>query len=159
MTPPSRNNHSRANKVRPAAFIETVFWKPPAHFHRCEPAFGRKRRGRLLHRFKVNVHAVDSTTMELVANCMDWAQHRQRKAAAKLHLRLSVGSFLPSFAIVDTAGENDNKRAREVCAGLERGETALFDKAYVDYGHLHDLDVRGVQWVTRAWENKCFSSR
>ncbi len=153
MTPPSRNNLSHANKVRPAAFIETVFWKTLDHFHRCEPAFGGKRKGRLLHRFKVNVHAVDSTTMELVANCMDWAQHRQRKAAAKLHLRLSVGSFLPSFAIVDTAGENDNKRAREVCAGLESGEIALFDKAYVDYGHLHDLDVRGVQWVTRAKEN------
>ena len=153
ITPPSRNNLSHANKVRPAAFIETVFWKTLDHFHRCEPAFGGKRRGRRLHRFKVNVHAVDSTTMELVANCMDWAQHRQRKAAAKLHLRLSVGSFLPSFAIVDTAGENDNKRAREVCAGLERGEIALFDKAYVDYGHLHDLDVRGVQWVTRAREN------
>ena len=70
-----------------------------------------------------------------------------------MHLRLSVGSFLPSFVIVDTAGENDNKRAREACAGLESGEIVLFDKAYVDYGHLHDLDARGVQWVTRAKEN------
>jgi hypothetical protein len=84
---------------------------------------------------------------------MDWAQHRRRKAAAKMHLRLNVGSFLPSFAIVDTAGENDSKRAREACAGLESGEIALFDKAYVDYEHLHDLDARGVQWVTRAKEN------
>lgn len=154
ITPPSRNNLSHANRVRQAGFIETVFWKTLAHLHRCEPAFGGKRKGRrLLHRFKVNVHAVDSTTMELVANCMDWAQHRRRKAAAKLHLRLSVASFLPAFAIVDTAGENDNKRAREVCAGLESGEIALFDKAYVDYAHLHDLDARGVQWVTRAKEN------
>ena len=35
-------------------------------------------------------------------------------------------------AIVDTAGKNDNKRAREVCAGLQSGEIAVFDKAYVD---------------------------
>ena len=40
-----------------------------------------------------------STVMELVANCMDWAQHRRRKAAAKLHLRLDTGSFLPACAI------------------------------------------------------------
>ncbi len=153
MTPPSRNNLSHANKVRPAGFMETVFWKTLEHLHRCEPGFGGKRKGRLLHRFKAKVHAVDSTTIELVANCMDWAQHRRRKAAAKMHLRLSVGSFLPTFAIVDTAGENDNKRAREACAGLESGEIVLFDKAYVDYEHLHDLDVRGVQWVTRAKEN------
>jgi hypothetical protein len=154
MTPPSRNNLSHANKVRDAGFIETVFWKTLGHLQRCEPAFGGKRKGRrLLHRFKARVHAVDSTTLELVANCMDWAQHRSRKAAAKMHLRLGVGSFLPAFAIVDTAGENDNKRARELCAGLQSGEIALFDKAYVDYAHLHDLDGRGVQWVTRAKEN------
>lgn len=154
LTPPSRNNLSHANKVRDAGFIQTVFWKTLEHLQRCEPAFGGQRKGRrLLHRFKAKVHAVDSTTIELVANCMDWAQHRRRKAAAKMHLRLSIGSFLPSFVIVDTAGENDNKRAREACAGLQSGEIALFDKAYVDYGHLHDLDARGVQWVTRAKEN------
>ena len=63
--------------------------------HRCEPAFGGKRTGhRLLHRFKVKVHAVDSTVMELVTNFMDWAQHRRRKAAAELHLRLDTASFL-----------------------------------------------------------------
>jgi len=154
MTPPSRNNLSHANKVRDTSFVETVFWETLGHCQRCEPGFAGKRKGRrLLHRFKANVHTVDSTTIELVANCMDWAQHRRRKAAAKMHLRLSVASFLPTFAIVDTAGENDNKRAREVCAGLESGEIAVMDKAYVDYEHLHDLDARGVQWVTRAKEN------
>ena len=46
--------------------------------------------------------------MELVACCMDWAKHRRRKAAAKMHLRPGVQSFLPTFAIVDIAGEHDN---------------------------------------------------
>jgi len=91
--------------------------------------------------------------MELVANCMGWAKHRRRKAAAKLHMRLGLGSFLPTFAIVDSAGEHDNKRARELCAGLHDGEIVVFDKAYVDFAHLHDLDLRGVQWVTRAKDN------
>ncbi|MBP7950776.1 MAG: DUF4372 domain-containing protein [Verrucomicrobiales bacterium] len=73
VTPPSRNNLSHANKVRPAAFIETVFWRTLAHLQRCEPFFGTRRPGsggkgarRLLHRFKVRIHAVDSTVMELV---------------------------------------------------------------------------------------------
>jgi hypothetical protein len=48
---------------------------------------------------------------------MDWAKHRRRKAAAKMHLRLNLHTFLPSFAIVDTAAHHDNKRARELCAG------------------------------------------
>jgi hypothetical protein len=113
----------------------------------------------LLRRFRVRIHAVDSTVMELFANCMDWAKHRRRKAAAKMHLRLDLHSFLPSFAIVDTAGEHDNKRAREVCAGIAAGEIVVFDKAYVDFDHLADLDARGVWWVTRAKDNMSFRVR
>jgi hypothetical protein len=99
---------------------------------------------------------VDSTVLELVANCMDWAKHRRRKAAAKMHLRLGINGFLPSFAVVDVAKEHDNKRAREVCAGLEDGEIVLFDKAYVDFFHLWDLCCRGVRWVTRAKDNMTY---
>jgi len=107
-------------------------------------------------RFRVPIHVVDTTVMELVANCMDWAKHRRRKAAAKTHMRLNLQSLLPSFVIVDTAGENDNKRARELCAGVHSGEIVLFDKAYVDFGHLKDLDERGVFWVTRAKDNMAY---
>ncbi len=154
VTPPSRNNLSHANKERGADFIEKLFWAQLGHLQHASPDFAAGRKGRgLLRRFKVNIHAVDSTTIQLFANCMDWAKHRRRKAAAKMHLRLNLHSFLPAFAVVGTAKDNDSKRAREVCAGLEDGEIAVFDKAYVDFGHLAELDERGVQWVTRAKEN------
>lgn len=158
LTPPSCNNLSNSNKGRDATCAELVFWRTLAHLQRCNASFGRERPGgsggrSLLHRFKVRIHAVDSIVMELVAKCMDWARHRRRKAAAKMHLCLGLNSFLPTFAIADTAGEHDNKRAREVCAGQEEGEVAVFDKACVDFAHLHDLDTRGTQWVTRAKDN------
>lgn len=161
LTPPSRNNLSNSNKARDATFAALVFWRTLDHLQRCDRSFGKQRPGGgrgPLHRFKVPVHAVDSTVMELVANCMSWAKHRRRKAAAKLHLRLGLNGFLPTFAIVDTAGEHDSSRAREVCAGLQDGEVVVFDKAYVDFEHLHDLDARGVQWVTRAKDNLCWRS-
>src|SRR5207247_2038226 len=107
-------------------------------------------------RFTMPIHVIDRTTLELVANFMDWAKHRRRKAAAKTHMRLSLQSLLPSFVMVDTAAEHDNKRARELCADLKSGEIALFDKGYVDFGHLQDLDQRGVFWVTRAKENMAY---
>lgn len=158
--PPSRNGLSHANKVRPAEFTETLFWRVLERLQNLEPSFAAGKRGRgLLRRFRVRIHAVDSTVMELFANCMDWAKHRRRKAAAKMHLRLDLHSFLPSFAIVDTAGEHDNKRAREVCAGIAAGEIVVFDKAYVDFDHLADLDARGVWWVTRAKDNMSFRVR
>jgi len=151
VTPPARNTLSNANKERSADFIEKLFWSVMGHLQHACPDFATGRKGKgSLRRFKVRIHAVDSTVMQLVANCMDWAKHRRRKAAAKMHLRLDLHSFLPSFAIVDTAGQHDNKRAREVCAGINPGEIVIFDKAYVDFDHLFDLDWRGVWWVTRA---------
>ena len=50
-------------------------------------------------------------------------------------------------------GESHNKRAREVGAGLQSEEVALFVKGYVDFDHLYELDVQGVSRVTRAKDN------
>ena len=52
-----------------------------------------------------------------------------------------------------TAGEHDNRRARELCANVQAGEIVIFDKAYLDFAHLADLSQRGVFWVTRAKDN------
>lgn len=156
-TPPSRNGLSNANKERPAALAEQLFWQTLDHLKGLSPAFAGGRAGkRLAHRFKTAIHVVDATTIQLIASALDWARHRRRKAAAKCHLRLDLHSFLPRFALIDTARDNDAKRAREVCAGIRSGEIVLFDKAYVDFVHLHDLDERGVFWVTRAKDNMQF---
>jgi len=150
---PSRNGLSHANRTRPAAMAEDLFWAVLRHLETIAPGFGGRSYEGFPRRFRRSISVVDSTTIALVANCMDWAKHRRRKAAAKIHMRLNLGSFLPQFAIVDTAKHNDAKRARELCAGLRQGEISVFDKAYVDFEHLYDLDERGVFWVTRAKEN------
>src|SRR5829696_352010 len=155
-TPPSRNGLSHANRQRPAAMAEQLFWKTLEHLGQQSPGFVAQRRRGPAFRFKMPIHVIDASIIELVANSMDWAQHRRRKAAAKTHLRLNLQSLLPGFVVVDTAGEHDNLRARELCAGIKSGEIALFDKGYVDFLHLRDLDERGVFWVTRAKENMAY---
>jgi hypothetical protein len=152
-TPPSRNGFSHANKIRPAAMAEELFWSVLGHLTTLRPRFGGRTYGGMPRRFKRLVHVVDATTIQLVASCIDWARHRRQKAAAKMHLRLNLGSFLPAFAVVDTAKLTDAKAAPEVCAGIGRGEIVVFDKAYVDFTHLFDLMQRGVFWVTRAKDN------
>ncbi len=57
---------------------------------------------------------------------------------------------------MDTASHHDNRRAREVCASIAPGQIVVFDKAYVDFGHLSELDARGISWVTRAKDNMKF---
>jgi IS4 transposase len=156
-TPPTRNNLSHANKVRDPVMAEELFWAVYEHLGNLSPRFVSGKAGkRFARRFRRTIHVVDSTTIQLIASCLDWAQHRRRKAAAKCHLRLDLQSFLPRFAIIDTAREADAKRARELCAGIRAGEIVIFDKAYVDFDHLWDLEQRGVFWVTRAKENQQF---
>jgi hypothetical protein len=153
-TPPSRNNLSHADKVRPAEMAEKLFWAVFEHLGDLSPRFvGGKSGKRFARKFKRTIHLVDSTTIPLIASCLDWAKHRRRKAAAKCHLRLDLQSFLPRFAIVDTARHHDAKRAREMCAGIAPGEIVIFDKAYIDFAHLADLSIREIFWVTRAKDN------
>jgi len=158
-TPPSRNGLSNANKTRDAALAEELFWTVLKHLQTVSPGFNngpRNRKRGLPRRFLRAAHAIDSSTIKLVANTMTWAKHRRRKAAAKLHLRLDLHSFLPGFAVVGPARDGDNSRARELCAGILEGEIAVFDKAYVDFSHLHDLGQRDVFWVTRAKDNMAY---
>lgn len=155
--PPSRNGLSHANKHRNADMAEALFWQVLDHLQKQWPRFGPAGRYKgLPRRFKRTVHAVDSSTISLVANCLDWAKHRRRKAAAKLHLRLDLQTFLPSFAIIEEASHHDNTRMVALCAGLAPGEIAVFDKAYVHFEHLYELDQREVFWVTRAKDNMAY---
>jgi IS4 transposase len=156
-TPPSRNNLSHANKVRTADLAEQLFWAVYKYLGDISPKFvSGKAAKRFARKFKRTIHVVDSTTIQLIASCMDWAKHRRRKAAAKCHLRLDLQSFLPRFAIIDTARDADAKRAWEVCADIQEGEIVIFDRGYVDFAHLGSLTQRGVVWVTRAKENLQF---
>lgn len=148
---PSANALSHANRVRDARMAEQLLWEQLDHLQTLTPAFvaGRRR----LPRFKRRMYIVDSTVITLVANCMSWAKHRRRKAATKLHMRLDLQSLLPRFAIVDLAPHHDNTRAPQMCAELKAGEIAIFDKAFLSFGHLRQLTQRGVFWVTRSKEN------
>ena len=152
-TPPHKNTFSHANRQRDPKLAEQLFWSVLEHLQTLQPTFGGNRTPRFAFRFKRLIHVVDSTTIQLMARSLDWAKHRRRKAAAKCHVRLNLQSFLPRCAIVDTARQHDNVRARELCANVQAGEIVIFDKAYVNFEHLADLSMREVFWVTRAKDN------
>jgi hypothetical protein len=148
-TPPSRNALSHANKVRDAEMAEKLFWAVVEHLQSRHPGFAQGRSRGMAWRFRRTIHAIDATVIQLVASCLDWAEHNHRKAAAKVHLRLSLRTLLPTFAVVGSARESEQARARQLCAGLLAGEIALFDKGYHQLMHFHELTERGVFFVTR----------
>lgn len=78
-TAPSRNGLSHANRERPAAMAEELFWKVTGHLGEQSPGFTSGRRRGPAFRFKIPIHVVDTTVLKLVAHCLDWAQHRRRQ--------------------------------------------------------------------------------
>ena len=154
-TPPTRNNLSHSNTVRAAALGEQWFWETFQYLGDLSPEFVPGQAGKqFARRFKRTIQVVDSTTIQWIASCLDWAKHGRRTAAAQCHWRLNRQSFLPRCAIIDTARQSDAQRAREVCAEIQEGEIVLFDKADVDFAHRYDGESRGVVWVPRAKENR-----
>ena len=155
---PSRNGLSHANKTRNADMAEALFWKVFAELQLRSPNFGlgKSYKG-FPKRFKRAIHVLDSSTIQLVSHCMDWAKHRRRKAAAKLHLRLNLGSFLPGFVLIKEASTHDSTEARALCHGIKPGEITLFDKAYVDFKHLYELNQNDIFWVTRSKDNMVYA--
>ena len=153
--PPSRNGLSHANKNRDAGFAERVFWEVMAHLQSLTPDFVRGR-NRPVRRFRRAIHAIDSTTIKLVMSCFDWAKHRRRKAAAKLHVRLNLQSFLPGFVCIGKGSGHDVRYLNRLCNGLKSGEIAVFDMAYVAFEPLNELTQRDVFWVSRVRKNQEF---
>lgn len=154
--PPSRNGLSHANKIRDCAVAEQLFWRVLEHLQNSFPRFRQGTTRGLAWRFRRAIHVVDATVIQLVTSCLDWARHNRRKAAAKVHLRLSLRSLLPGFVVVGSARESDLGRVRQLCAGLQPGEIVLFDKGYHWFTHFWELTERGVFFVTRAKDNLGF---
>ena len=154
---PKRNTFSNANRTRNPDIAEKLYWKVFEHLQSICPSFTQyKNHKGFIHRVKRDIFAVDSTTLQLSLDCIDWARHRRKKAAAKTHMTLNVGSMLPSFACVDTAAHHDSKYLNVLCASLKDGDVLLADRAYVDLGFLYSLSERGVFFVLREKKNMVY---
>ena len=150
---PRRNTFSNANATRPSAMAKDLYWRMYEHLTAIAPKFGHGPHRGYCFRVKAPMFAVDSSTIKLTMNSFDWARHRREKAAAKLHLTLDLGNRLPSFAIVEDAAHHDSVRAAELTAHLKRGDIAVADRAYTDFGFMNGLEERGVWFVTRQKRN------
>jgi hypothetical protein len=156
-TAPKRNTFSNANRTRNPVIAENLYWGVFEHLQKSCPGFTqyRKHKG-FLFRLKRDIFAIDSTTLQLSLSCIDWARHRRKKAAAKTHMRLNVGTMLPSFAVVEDAAHHDSQRADVLCAGLKDGDVLLADRAYVVLEFLYGLAQRGISFVLREKDNMVF---
>lgn len=140
---PARSTLSYANRVRPAALFEEVFY---GVLGRCTAAAPTHR-----FRFKNKLLSLDSTVLELCASMFDWARFRRTKGAAKLHLLLDHDGCLPVFAHLTEGVVADVTVAQQLI--LPPGSIVAMDRGYNDYRLFEVWTEQKVGFVTRLKSN------
>ena len=143
--PVRRSTLADANRTRPTAILEDLYTYCLARATAVAP----KKSGL---RFQGQVLALDSTTIELCLALSPWAVFRKAKGAVKLHTAIDIAGNLPQFAIITDGKHHDLRTAREHLH-FDPGTTVVFDRAYIDYAWLNDLNQGGIWFVTRMKTN------
>ena len=151
--PTSHSTFSNANRTRNPEVMEKFFWMMYEHFRNNDAEFVHcKHRGKL-SRFKLrHIYAIDSTTLQLAYWCINWAKHRQHKAAVKVHMVANVASRLPHFCVYGKANEHDSKKEEILFESLNAGDIGILDRAYNCFETLYKQSQRGVIFVVREKE-------
>jgi hypothetical protein len=147
---PNKSTLSYANKHRPAALYEELFWTMADRFRKSGGLGSRKRK----FRFKNKLLSLDSTTISLCLSLFPWAQFRRAKGGVKVHVLLDHDDYMPSFALITEAKRHDRTVARQFI--LKPGSIVAFDKAYNDYKLFSQWTENGIYFVTRQKENAVY---
>ena len=149
--PVRRSMLADANRTRPIEILESAYQYVLGRAQK----YGPKKTGLGL---AGNVFAMDSTTIELCLSLCPWARCRNdsSRGAAKLHTAIDIAGQLPQFAVITEGRVHDSRVAirRDVWQQqFKKGDTIVFDRAYIDFGWMSDLDEAGIWFVTRAKRN------
>jgi Domain of unknown function (DUF4372)/Transposase DDE domain len=125
---PSKSNLSYANKHRPAALFQQLFWKALERF-RSQSMLGPSQKP---FRFKNKLLLLDSTTISLCLSLFPWAQFKKIKGGVKAHVLLDHDDYMPRFIQFTGAGHSDVKAAHAL--PVQRGSIVVMDRAYIDRG-------------------------
>lgn len=141
--PIHRSTLAYANEHRSHELFKKIFL---AMLSKCQAIAPRHN-----FRFKNPVYTLDATIIDLCLSLYDWAKFRTTKGAVKLHVKLNHSGYLPTFMVVTTGKVHETKVAPSV--PLEKGDIAIFDRAYTDFEWYKTLDDKGVFFVTRLKKN------
>jgi len=147
---PNKSTLSYANRHRPAALFEELFWTMMHRFRTSGGLGNRKRK----FRFKNKLLSLDSTTISLCLNLFPWATFRRAKGGVKVHVLLDHDDYMPSFALITDAKRHDRTVARRFT--LKPGSIVAFDRAYNDYTLFSQWTENGIYFVTRLKENAVY---
>jgi hypothetical protein len=141
---PLRSTLSYANKHRPAALFEDLFWTTLGRFREQQLLGSRPTR----FRFKNKLLSLDSTTISLCLNLFPWASFKRTKGGVKAHVLLDHDDYMPHFILLTNAKAADVRMAREI--PIPTQSIVVCDRAYQDFSRLAQWADQGIYFVCRS---------
>ncbi len=156
-TPPNRNTRSHANNVRPAAMAEQLFWSVLEQLGNLSPGFVSGKTGnRFARKFKRTIHLVDSTTIPLIASCLELGQVPQPHAQSRRQMSSAAGpaQFPAALLPLSIPPGITTPNGRGNCAPGSKTERSSFSTRLTWTSSIWLICRCGkLFWVTRAKEN------
>jgi hypothetical protein len=147
---PNKSTLSYANRHRPAALYEELFYTALGRF-RDEEGLGERKRK---FRFKNKLLSLDSTTISLCLELFPWAKFRRAKGGVKAHVLLDHDDYMPSYVLITEARRSDVKMAESF--PINPGSIVAMDRGYNDYGLFGQWTERQIHFVTRLKDNAAY---
>lgn len=147
---PNKSTLSYANRHRPAALYEELFYTALGRF-RDEKGLGKRKRK---FRFRNKLLSLDSTTISLCLELFPWAKFRRAKGGVKAHVLLDHDDYMPSYVLITEARRSDVKMAESF--PIHPGSIVAMDRGYNDYALFGQWTERQIHFVTRLKDNAAY---
>lgn len=146
---PCKSSISYINRHRDSQVFEEFFHLTLKHLGQH---VGFRRRE--FQDLQKKIFLMDATVIPLCAKIFDWAHFRKKKGAVKLHMVLDYDGCLPNYAVITDGKTHESKVAKTI--KFITGSVVVFDRGYLDFKWMKDLDSRGIHFVTRAKDNMVY---
>lgn len=143
----ARSTLAYANENRPWEIYESLFY---ALLKKCKSLSGTATN----FSFRNDIHAIDSSTVDLCLSLFDWAKFRQRKGAIKIHVDFNVREQIPEVVLITDGKKADVRFLQELDLDqYPKGTIFVIDRAYIDYKLLSKIKKVGHHFVVRKKSN------
>jgi hypothetical protein len=103
-----------------------------------------------------DIFLLDSTTVSVSINLMNWAKGKYSRGAVKMHTLMDLRGNIPTFIHITDGKYHDVNALDELAVVSEA--IYIMDKAYIDFKRLNRLSNAQAFFVVRAKENLKFKA-
>ena len=150
----SKVYHCGFKTIKRSTFCDALEKRDKRIFEKVFESLVEKARiisGTTGRRFKNPLKIIDASIIDLCLNRFDWAKFRTTKGAVKLHVRLDGDQLFPEQVRLTEGAVHEVNELPNLCQGP--GTITVFDRGYIDYKRLYDIDLRDSFFVTRMKVN------